>query len=82
MADTVFAESLAFNQMKKRAVSARSYRVKIAPTNGTSFLPGSTIQVDLAGNQAGTYYNFNQMYLKVRSAPRPSSPGTGLVPWA
>jgi hypothetical protein len=68
MADTVFAESLAYNQMKKRAVSARSYRVKIAPTNGTTFSPGSTIQVDLSGNQAGTYYNFNQMYIKIKVA--------------
>jgi len=66
MADTVFAESLAYGQMKKRAVSARSYRVKIPPTNGVQFSPGATIQVDLPGNQAGTYYNFNQMYLKVK----------------
>ena len=66
MADTVFAESLAYGQMKKRAVSARSYRVKIAPTNGVQFAPGATIQVDLPGNQAGTYYNFNQMYLKIK----------------
>ena len=66
MADTVFAESLAYGQMKKRAVSARSYRVKIAPTNGVTFSPGATIQVDLPGNQAGTYYNMNQMYLKIK----------------
>lgn len=61
----VFSESLAYAQMKKRSVSARSFRVKVPPTNGTSFKAGSTIQLDLAGNLSGQYYDFSSMYLKV-----------------
>ena len=66
MSDAVFSESLAFNQVKRRAVSARSYRVKTPPTNGTTFDTGSVIQIDLAGNLAGTYYDMSSMYLKVK----------------
>ena len=64
MDNEVFSESLAFNQVKKRAVASRSFRVKIPSSNGISFLPGQTVNVDLPGNMAGQYYNFNQMYLK------------------
>ena len=71
MSDAVFSESLAYNQVKRRAVSARSYRVKTPPTNGTTFDSGSVIQLDLAGNLAGTYYDMSSMYLKVRvKAPK------------
>ena len=66
MSNEVFSESLAFPQMKRRAVSARSFRVKIPPSNSTSFKQEQTIQVDLPGNLAGQYYNFNQMYLKFK----------------
>mgnify|MGYP003960879659 FL=1 len=66
MSDAVFSESLAFPQQKRRAVSARSFRVKIPSSNSTSFTPEQTIQVDLPGNLAGQYYNFNQMYLKMK----------------
>jgi hypothetical protein len=62
----VFSESLAYGSMKKRAVSARSFRVKIPSSNSTSFTPEQTIQLDLPGNLQGQYYNFNQMYLKVK----------------
>ena len=64
MSEAVFSESLAFSQMKKRSVSARSFRVKIPPTNGVTFLPDATIQLDLPGNLAGQYYDFSSMYLK------------------
>jgi hypothetical protein len=64
--DAVFSESLAFGQMKRRAVSARSYRSKIPPINGTSFLQDQTIQIDLPGNLAGQYYDFSSMYLKMK----------------
>lgn len=63
---SVFSESLAFPQRKLRAASARSFRTKIAPSNGSTFLGGSTINIDLAGNLPGQYYNFNQMYLKFK----------------
>jgi hypothetical protein len=70
MADNaVFSESLAFQQQKRRAVSARSFRVKIPSSNSTTFTAGQTIQVDLPGNLAGQYYNMNQMYLKVKVSP-------------
>jgi hypothetical protein len=60
----VFSEALAFPQTKKRAVSARSFRTKLAPSNGSTFAAGSTINLDLPANLANQYYNFNQMYLK------------------
>ena len=62
----VFSESLAYAQLKKRSVAARSFRVKIPPTNGTTFVADNTIQLDLAGNLAGQYYDFSSMYLKVK----------------
>jgi len=61
---SVFSEALAFPQTKKRAASARSFRTKLSPSNGSIFGAGSTINLDLPGNLAGQYYNFNQMYLK------------------
>ena len=65
----VFSESLGYNQLKRRAVSARSYRVKLPPSNSTSFKPDETIQFDLPSNMAASYYNFNQMYLKFTVTP-------------
>jgi len=66
MSAEVFSESLAYPKMKQRAVSSRSFRTKISPSNSQSFTPGQTINVDLPGNLSGQYYNFSQMYLKVR----------------
>lgn len=62
----VFSESLAYAQVKKRATASRSYRVKIPSSNGTSFSPGQTINIDLPSNQAGSYANMNQAYLKFK----------------
>ena len=61
-----FSESLAYPQVKKRAVASRSFRTKITPSNGSSFVGGNTIHLDLPGNLAGQYYNPNQMYLKFK----------------
>ena len=69
MDNAVFSESLAYGQQKRRAVSARSFRVKIPSSNSTSFTAEQTIQVDLPGNLSGQYYNFNQMYLKLKVIP-------------
>jgi len=66
MSAEVFSESLQYPKMKQRAVSSRSFRTKISPSNSQSFSPGQTINVDLPGNLSGQYYNFSQMYLKVR----------------
>lgn len=65
MADAM-SESLNYRQLKQRAVAARSFRVKIPSSNSTTFKNGQTINVDLPGNLAGQYYNFNQMYLKMK----------------
>jgi len=62
----VFSESLDFNSIKRRAVAARSYRVKLPPSNSTSFTPEQTINFDLPSNVAGTYTNMSQCYLKFK----------------
>lgn len=69
MDSEAFAESLAYPQVKKRAVASRSFRVKINPSNGNLFSAGATINIDLPGNLAGQYYNSNQMYLKFAITP-------------
>jgi hypothetical protein len=66
MSNEIFSESLAFNNVKKRAVSSRSYRVRLPPSNSTSFAAGNTIQFDLPANLQGTYWNSNQCYLKFK----------------
>jgi hypothetical protein len=63
-----FSESLAFTQVKKRAVSSRSFRTKITPSNGNTFNSGNTIDISLPANLPGQYYNFNQCYLKFKVA--------------
>ena len=60
----VYSESLAYQQVKKRAVSSRSFRVKIPSSNGSNFLPGQTVNIDLPSNLSAQYYNFNQLYLQ------------------
>jgi hypothetical protein len=66
MSAEAFSESLAYPQVKKRAVASRSFRTKITPSNGSTFVGGNTIHLDLPGNLAGQYYNPNQMYLKFK----------------
>jgi len=66
MAEEVFSESLAYNDIKRRAIASRSFRVKIPSSNSTSFLQNQTIVMRLPGNLAGQYYDFSQMYLKFR----------------
>ena len=62
----VFSESLDYTKVKQRAVQSRSYRVKLPPSNATSFSPSQTIEFNLPANQAGTYFNSNQCYLKFK----------------
>ena len=45
-----FSESLAYPQQKRRAVASRSYRVKINPSNGQTFVGGQTINIDMPSN--------------------------------
>lgn len=63
------AESLNYASQKRRAVSSRSYRVKISPVNGQNFTAGQTINLDLPSNVSSTYVNWNQCYLKYKVTP-------------
>ncbi len=62
----VFSESLAYPQMKRRSVGARSFRMKLPPSNSTSFTPGQTIQFDLPSNRPGQYIDFSSLYIKIK----------------
>ena len=64
------SEALDFNNIKRRAIASRSYRVKLAPSNGSTFSPttNSVINLDLPSNLAGTYVDFTQCYLKFNVA--------------
>ena len=62
----VFSESLDFPKVKARAVQSRSYRVKLPPINAGTYAPSSVIEFELPANQAGTYWNSNQCYLKFK----------------
>ena len=66
MSAEAFSESLQFPNVKKRAVASRSYRVRLPPSNSTSFASGSTVQFDLPANLAGSYFNSNQCYIKFK----------------
>ena len=61
-----FSESLQYQAVKKRAVASRSFRSKIPSSNGQLFSEGQTIQFDLPSNLAAQYYNFNQLYLRIK----------------
>ena len=54
---------LAFSDVKRRAISSRCYRVKIPTSNGTTFVAGNTMNLDLAGNMPASYYDFSQSYI-------------------
>jgi len=62
----VFSESLAYPQMKRRSVGARSFRMKLPPSNSTQFDPGQTIQFDLPSNRPGQYIDFSSLYIKIK----------------
>ena len=61
-----FSKQLAYPELKQKAVSSRSFRTKIAPSNGGTFNCGQQISIDMPGNLAGQFYNFQQMYLKIK----------------
>ena len=66
MDSEAYSESLQFQAVKKRAVASRSFRTKIPSSNGQNFAEGQTIQFDLPSNLAAQYYNFNQLYLRIK----------------
>jgi hypothetical protein len=66
MSSEAMSESLQFAAVKRRAVASRSYRTRLPPANGITFSPGSSIQIDLPANLAGTYIDMSQCYLKFK----------------
>jgi hypothetical protein len=65
---------LAFSDVKRRAISSRCYRTKVPTSNGTTFSPGQTMNLDLAGNLQNSYYDFSQSYLLMTVANSAASP--------
>lgn len=62
----VASESLDYNNIKRRAMASRSYRVKISPSNKTSFSPGETVYLDLPSNLSGTFMDMSQTYIRMK----------------
>ena len=62
----IAAESLDYNNIKRRAMASRSYRVRVAPSNKTSFSPGETIFLDLPSNLSGTFMDMTQTYIRMK----------------
>lgn len=62
----VMSEALDYNNIKRRAMASRSYRVRIAPSNKTSFNAGETIFLDLPSNLSGTFMDMTQTYIRFK----------------
>jgi hypothetical protein len=62
----VMSEALDYNNIKRRAMASRSYRVRIAPSNKTSFSPGETIFLDMPSNLSGTFMDMTQTYIRMK----------------
>ena len=69
MTEEVFSESLAYNDVKRRAVASRSFRTKLPSSNSTTFTENQTIVIRLPGNLSGQFYDFSSMYLKMKVTP-------------
>lgn len=61
-----FSTHLQYPSMKARAVASRTYKTKLAPTNGSSFVcnNGNAIRFELPGNQSSRFYDFQACYIK------------------
>ncbi len=66
MLPDVASEALDYNNIKRRSMSSRSYRVRIAPSNKTSFTPGETVFLDLPSNLSGTFMDMTQTYIRMK----------------
>ncbi len=71
MIPDVASEALDYQNIKRRAVASRGYRVKLAPSNGSTFTPSSNsvIDIPMPSNLAGTFIDFTQCYLKFKLTP-------------
>jgi len=66
MLPDVASEALDYNNIKRRAMASRSYRVRIAPSNKTAFSPGETVYLDLPSNLSGTFMDMTQTYIRMK----------------
>jgi len=73
----VASEALDYNNIKRRAMASRSYRVRIAPSNKTSFGPSETIFLDLPSNLSGTFMDMTQTYIRFKVTYTNTSVGAG-----
>ena len=66
MADSVaMSDKLNFGDVRRRAVAARSIKMKLPAINGAgSFSPGQSIICALPGNQENTFYELSKTYLQ------------------
>ena len=62
----VTSNMLNFADMRRKASSSQSYRVKIPSSNGTSFNLNQTIDIDLPANVRNTYLDFASSYLSLK----------------
>lgn len=77
MLPDVASEALDYNNIKRRAMASRSYRVKIAPSNKTSFSAGETMFLDLPSNLSGTFMDMSQTYIRFKVTYTNTSSGAG-----
>lgn len=66
MLPDVASEALDYNNIKRRAMASRSYRVRIAPSNKVTFSPGETVFLDLPSNLSGTFMDMTQTYIRMK----------------
>jgi len=74
----VASEALDYNNIKRRAMASRSYRVRISPSNKVSFSPGETIFLDLPSNLSGTFMDMSQTYIRMKVTYTNTSTGAGV----
>ena len=64
----VASNRLNFLSKKRRAVSSVASRQIIPASNGNSFPMASTINLDIPGNQASTFLDFQNSYVRLTLA--------------
>lgn len=57
-------QPLNFLDQQRKAASSRSFRSKLASSNGITFNCGDEIVFDLGGNVSNSYYDMNTMYVE------------------
>ena len=66
MAELATMNTLNFADTKRRATGARSYSVKIAPSNGATFTCGGQIQINFPNSVQGTYCDMDSVMIKMK----------------